>query len=736
MMSERRCVSCMKQIPADAVDCPHCGQHQIMADTASLGLKWNTILRGRYLVGKILGQGGFGITYVGYDLALDIKVAIKEYFPMGSASRNAAISNKILWNTAILSQQQWQKGCDGFLKEARQMAKIDHLPEIVRVRDTFQENQTSYIVMDFVEGMNLKQKLMKQGILKFSECLKLLSPLLKSLDQVHGYGVIHRDISPDNIMVQPNGHLCLLDFGAAKDVSLHPEASQQVTKRGFSPPEQYGGKGALGPWTDVYAVCATMYYCVTGKMIPEAMDRLYGEEIKFDVPVLEPLSEPVIAVLKHGLELRSENRIQSVDQLLTALHNAALHVEKKSSTKEVGFKILEAEKDKKPVDEKKTDVKAEKQEKRDSKKKTFSAEKSQTPQPPKKKGKLILAAVLAAICIVLVALMGRCSAEDAEKTSGTTPVETTAGIPETSPVETTAEISPVTEPSSSEERTTEPESTTEVETSTEAETTTEAAAVESTPEETTPAAPETTQEPPETTPAPPPETTPAPPPETTAAPAARGGSNLLMAEIPNATERMFDYELPKNIFRSSYTRDSIRTVTFLDTLAGMPADAWDVSANMDGSVMAWVTPSEEDNRRFNLFIAGEGGVKATSGRDLFRKYHHCVEYNFNGCFDTSQVTDMVRMFGANLRLQTLDLSCFDTSNVTDMRHMFNDCESLRTLNVSHFDVSSVKKFGGMFQDCESLWTVDLSGWKISSEAEADDLFSGTYLDADKTNLSY
>lgn len=307
----------MAEIDGNAAFCTKCGYDQSGAEQLPYGIKPGTILRGRYFVGRILGQGGFGITYVGYDFILDIKVAIKEYFPMGFALRNHTVSNLIQWNTTQFDSEQWRQGSETFLKEARRMAKLDSLPGIVRVRDTFPENQTSYIVMDFLEGETLKKKLTMTGIMEIGKCIELLRPLMQSLGKMHQRGMIHRDISPDNIMIAPDGSACLLDFGAAKDVSMQQNAaSQQVTKRGFSPPEQYLEKGSIGPWTDVYALCATIYYCVTGKMIPDAMERMCDDTLRFDESERALTGDHRAAVLADGLKLRSDERIQTVEGLL------------------------------------------------------------------------------------------------------------------------------------------------------------------------------------------------------------------------------------------------------------------------------------------------------------------------------------------------------------------------------------------------------------------------------------
>ena len=699
-MNEQRCVNCMMQIAEGTEVCPHCGQHQTMENTAFWGLRWNTVLGDRYLVGKVLGQGGFGITYVGYDRMLDIKVAIKEFFPAGYASRNGDGSNQILWNTVYLSRQQWQKGCDGFLKEARRMAKIDHIPEIVRVRDTFQENQTAYIVMDFVEGMNLKQKLMQQGVMKFSQCMELLTPLLKSLVQVHEYGLIHRDISPDNIMIQPDGNVRLLDFGAAKDISLRPEVSQLVTKKGFSPPEQYGGKGNLGPWTDVYAICATIYYCITGRMIPEAMDRMCGEELSFDVSVEEPLTEEVKTVLRRGLELSPEQRIRSVQELLEALETAM------ADKKESHFPIRK--------------------------------------NPVRKRRLWAVMAVAAALLIGVsgnrfynvMSDMGLGSAQSAAGAGGelngygaessgsgsgetgegnfqdqmdesgmldgeTESAETAEAAIETQDagvdVNITAADTAATDTAAADAAATDTAATDTA--ATDAAATDTAAADAATADTTWQQAVQNT---------------------VSAQAANHQGSRILMADGAKG-----DYNnSPGNVLGSKYQRSSIKTVTFLNTLADMPADAWDASAEKDGSVMAWV---QGTGSGYELYVAGEGGVKAPeSCRNLFRGYSNVTAYHFNGCFDTSSVKEMRYMFMGNKSLTEVNLESFDTGRVTAMPDMFASCTALQKVDLASWNVSSVKNFFHMFGNCSQLSELDMSQWDVHEDAEVREIFQECY----------
>lgn len=319
-MQMKRCINCMEEIEGDV--CPHCGFDQTKpVEQSQVALKCNTVLHGRYLVGRMLGQGGFGITYIGFDLLLNIKVAIKEYFPMGAVSRDNSVSNLIRWNPSMGQEKQWKEGCESFLKEARKMAKIDSIPGIVRVRDTFYENQTAYIAMDYIEGITLKQYLLQNGPMPYGDCIQMLAPLMSSLSKVHEQGLIHRDISPDNIMMQQDGSMKLLDLGAAKDISVGKEGvSQLVTKRGFSPAEQYMESGSVGTWTDVYAFCATMYYCIYGKVVPDAMDRMMNDPLIFPpAPNGEPVPEDIIDTLRLGLSVRAEERIQTMEELLARL---------------------------------------------------------------------------------------------------------------------------------------------------------------------------------------------------------------------------------------------------------------------------------------------------------------------------------------------------------------------------------------------------------------------------------
>lgn len=321
----------MKEIDEHTFLCPHCGFDNEHIDGLEYAMKLGTILHEQYLIGTVLGQGGFGITYVGYDISLELKVCIKEYYPMGQVSRSSEISNTVNWNRTQITQEQWENSCRNFIKEAQRVERIFTLPGIVRIRNTFFENDSAYIVMDYIDGITLKDKLKQSGPMTFEECRKLFVPLMKSLEDLHRQNVIHRDISPDNIMVAEDGRLWLLDLDASKAIEdLQEGMSKLVMKKGFSPPEQYSTGVEIGPWTDVYALTATMYYCITGKLMPDALDRMMKHmEISFDNGYGKNLTLEMKEIFKKGMDVRKENRIQTVSELREALET--VDIKKKKS---------------------------------------------------------------------------------------------------------------------------------------------------------------------------------------------------------------------------------------------------------------------------------------------------------------------------------------------------------------------------------------------------------------------
>ena len=285
-------------------------------------LNEGTILNDRYRIDGVLGQGGFGITYQGVDLTLELEVAVKEYFPGGIATRHTETSSKVETLDPD-DDTQYNKGKMDFLKEARTLARFQDDAGIVSVKDFFEENNTVYIVMELLRGTDLRTMIRGTGQLPFSSLFALLTPVMESLEKIHAYGVIHRDVSPSNIMVLKDGRAKLLDFGAARAVVPGKEATLSVLlKPGFSPIEQYLSKGKQGPWTDVYALCATMYFCLTGMLPEDSQQRLLLDELKKPSELGMDVPARIEEVLMKGLSIRAEDRWQSVAELRQALGNA------------------------------------------------------------------------------------------------------------------------------------------------------------------------------------------------------------------------------------------------------------------------------------------------------------------------------------------------------------------------------------------------------------------------------
>ena len=283
-------------------------------------LRKGTRLIGRYIIEGVLGQGGFGITYLGTDELHEKKVAIKEFFPQGIVTRNIEYQDTVTV-TFVGEKDNYEKGKERFLKEARTMAKFSKDEGIVKALDFFEINNTAYIVMEYLEGITLKQYLRENQRIAPEDLIELLVPLIEALDEIHSQGMIHRDISPDNIMVLPDGRIKLMDFGAARDYTEFGEKSLSIVlKPGYAPPEQYQTHGIQGPWTDIYALCATMYKCITGENPPDAIERVMDDHLKkiseFGI-VIPPQEEA--AIIK-GMSVSAKDRYQDIKDLCEDLY--------------------------------------------------------------------------------------------------------------------------------------------------------------------------------------------------------------------------------------------------------------------------------------------------------------------------------------------------------------------------------------------------------------------------------
>ncbi|MBB3264277.1 hypothetical protein FHW79_001892 [Azospirillum sp. OGB3] len=301
--------------------CRDCGYPVRVQNRAGVHLLPGTRLLGRYLVGRVLGQGGFGATYLGWDERLQIKVAVKEFYPANLVSRAAGSSGVVPFSDD--HARGFSAGLAKFLEEARMLARLREVKEIVSVQDFFEENETAYLVMELLDGRTLKRHVAESGgRIAARPTLTLLSPIIKALHAVHEQGLIHRDISPDNIFLTSGGERKLLDFGAARHAAGKSADLTVILKPGYAPPEQYAPDGKQGPWTDVYALCATVYYALTGKTPPDATSRFMSDRVPRLAEGGATVPPGFEKVLLSGLSMRWQDRPRSMRDLLVALTSA------------------------------------------------------------------------------------------------------------------------------------------------------------------------------------------------------------------------------------------------------------------------------------------------------------------------------------------------------------------------------------------------------------------------------
>ena len=284
------------------------------------------MLAGKYLVGRGLGHGGFGTTYIARDQVLGIKLAIKEYLPQDCASR-APGSNMVVPFSGD-GAKRFADGLESFLQEARTLARFDGSPNIVGVRDFFTENGTAYLVMNYLEGITLKQYLVRSGgkPVPFEKMLGILLPVMDALRTVHAAGLLHRDVSPDNIFLTTSGQVTLIDFGAARqsmNLNVQQQSVSVILKPGYAPEEQYRSHGRQGPWTDIYALGATMYRTLTGRIPPEALDRLENDTLVPPSKLGIRIPAYAEAAILRAMAVHAENRFQTVDEFRAALLKGA-----------------------------------------------------------------------------------------------------------------------------------------------------------------------------------------------------------------------------------------------------------------------------------------------------------------------------------------------------------------------------------------------------------------------------
>lgn len=320
MDDQNRCMRCMSQKDSQQETCPACGFSEKDFVPEKHHLQPHTILKGQYLVGCALGEGGFGITYIGWDMFLHIPVAIKEYFPSGVVIRDQGQHTVSVF--AGKDEESFLQGRSSFFREAQKVAKFDNNVGVVSVKNCFLENGTAYIIMEYISGINLGAYAeVHGGKLTFTETLKLLRTPILTLEELHRASTWHRDISPENLMLAKDGKVKLIDFGSAMESDREKKTRVLMIRAGYSPVEMYSSTGEDGPYSDVYSMAATIYKLITGVTPPPATDRLDNDPL---VPPsalgVKDISHAQEAALLKGMAVQVKSRYQTMEEFFDGLY--------------------------------------------------------------------------------------------------------------------------------------------------------------------------------------------------------------------------------------------------------------------------------------------------------------------------------------------------------------------------------------------------------------------------------
>ena len=658
-----RCPGCMKLKEKSPV-CEHCGYNENVPNY-SHQLPVGTKLHGQYTVGKVLGQGGFGITYIGWDDFLRTPIAIKEYYPNSFVNRECSVSLNV--NCAGEGAEGlFHHNKERFLREARILAKLQNVPGIVRVQNLFEENYTAYIVMEYVEGIDLKHYIrMQNRVLTCQETFSVLRPIMYALQKVHEAELVHRDISPDNIMILPDGSAKLLDFGAAREVENAevdrdlPQSTEAILKHGFAPIEQYRRRGSLGPWTDVYALCATMYYCMTGRVPNSAPERITDDD-NIDWTRIPGLTRQQMDALEKGMTVMPKARIRSVQELWDGLFRSNATESGEEKTDSAYEKAVTEEKEQKHVQHSlkqeqqgkqfKEVQKLEQQRFKEQEKKEQQRLKERQKRMLKNGGSSLnqlLFPILVVLSIVLVLMMLKNRTKNIEE-QHFVPETTFATIEETQEV-TKITYKPLENPTYAEDA---------------------------------------------------------------------WKKNLMSAtffkkycrksECQTVTFLDTILNAPQDSFDISQEQDGSVLMWYAGTDLYIGANGG-VAAPEDCTQLLGSFKKVKKMEFNNVFHTNF----TTNMSKMFVDCPELIYLDLSG-WDTSKVTDMESMFRSCDRLSFLDTSGWDTSNVSDMYMMFMSCSSLDMLDLSHWDTSSVISMGYMFACCSNLTSIEASGWNTSN----------------------
>lgn len=318
-MASELCMNCFS-VKGQYEVCPFCGYAEGTPPEQPHYLTPGTILANHFIVGTAIGFGGFGITYKCFDTTLGVVVAVKEFYPVGLVNRAPGECS-----VGLLSgdkQEQYRTQLKRFLMEAQSIAQFGKAKDIVNVYDFFEANNTAYIIMEYVDGVLLKDYLDRQGRMEPEVAMNVITPVIEAVKKIHAKGIIHRDISPDNIFISGEDSIKVFDFGAAQlNDSSEGLAGEKVIKVGYSAPEQYRDKSRQDFYTDIYSVGAILYQMVTGIKPMESTEREFKDTLKSPAELGVKLEPNVDRAIMEAMAVRPELRFQSIQQFDDALHS-------------------------------------------------------------------------------------------------------------------------------------------------------------------------------------------------------------------------------------------------------------------------------------------------------------------------------------------------------------------------------------------------------------------------------
>ena len=313
------CPNCMATVESEAERCQRCGWSMSWKNN-EYHLPVNTILKGRYLVGRAIGGNQFDITYVGLDLTSWTKVAIKEYYPYDCAQRRMDTAVRVIpqqiWSPT--PEKDFAAGKVNFTASARALIRFKDEPSVVSVRDCFEENGTAYAVTEFLEGKRFDMVLKEHGRFTMSETLNILEPVMAALEKMHACGLMHWDIRPRNMVQLPDGRIKLIDFGIPEQHIDTCIVDLPTVWEDYVPAEQYERNGSYGPWSDIYALCAVMYNMITGEIPEVAGARKFRDDLKKPSELGAAITPVQEAALMKGLAIDSADRFRSIGELRKA----------------------------------------------------------------------------------------------------------------------------------------------------------------------------------------------------------------------------------------------------------------------------------------------------------------------------------------------------------------------------------------------------------------------------------